>query len=80
MVRTHPILESRRQLEAEGFELLRGALLYPWQGLVAGLKRGPHMGCMMPSVEGMPMSFHNPCQVQKNHELLFLESVSVRKC
>ena len=35
------------------FELLRGALFNPWQGLVAGLKRAPHMGCVMPSVEGM---------------------------
>ena len=31
-------------LEAEGFELLRGALFYPWQGLVGGLKRAPRMG------------------------------------
>ena len=29
---------------AEGFELVRGALLYRLQGLVAGLKRGPHAG------------------------------------
>ena len=31
-------------LEAEGFELLRGVLFYPWQGLVGGLKRAPHTG------------------------------------
>ena len=43
---------SGQALEAEGFELLRGALFYPWQGLVAGLKRVSHMGCMMPFVEG----------------------------
>ena len=36
-----------------GSELLGGALFYPWKGLVAGLKRALHMGCMMPSVEGM---------------------------
>ena len=40
-------------LEAEGFELLRGALFYPWQGPVVGFKRAPHMGCTMSSVEGM---------------------------
>ena len=33
-----------RALEAEGFELLRGAIYYPWQGLVGGLKRAPPMG------------------------------------
>ena len=33
-----------RALEAEGFELLRGALFNLWQGLVGGLKRAPHMG------------------------------------
>ena len=33
------------QQASVGGELLRGVL-------VAGLKRSPHMGCMMPSVEG----------------------------
>ena len=37
----------------EGFELLRGALFSLWQGLVIVLKVAPHMGCMMPSVEGL---------------------------
>ena len=44
---------SGQALEAEGFELLRGALFSPWQGLVTGLKRAPHIECMMPSVEGL---------------------------
>ena len=30
-----------RRKMAEGFELLRGAVLYPWQGLVTGHKRAP---------------------------------------
>ena len=30
-----------------------GALFYPWQSTVAGLKKAPHMGCTVPSVEGM---------------------------
>ena len=30
---------SGQALEAEGFEWFRGALFYPWPGLVAGLKR-----------------------------------------
>ena len=42
---------SRKVLKC--FELLGGALFSSWQGLVIGLKRAPHMGCMMPSVEGL---------------------------
>ena len=46
-------IAAGQALEAEGFELLRGALFSPWQGLVTGLKRAPHIECMMPSVEGL---------------------------
>ena len=45
-------IAAGQALEAEGFELLRGALFSRRQGLVTGLKRAPRMGCMMPSVEG----------------------------
>ena len=33
--------------------LLRGACVYPWKGLSIRLKRTSHMGCTMPSVQGM---------------------------
>ena len=54
------VVEGRREKRLQRASVGGGRFLdclgvpffYPWQGLVAGLKRAPHMGCMMPSVEG----------------------------
>ena len=39
-----------------------GCPFYPWRGLVAGLKRAPHMGCMMRNTTSTSRRKCAPCQ------------------